>query len=68
MKLKEIFIKALIYRFMAFCIIVVISYIFTGNYETSLLIAIVGLAIKTIFYIGYELVWKKVIMKYFIRS
>jgi len=52
--------KAIGYRVSAFCLITLVSYIFTGKIEISLFIAISEFIIKLVMYYAYDVLWDKI--------
>lgn len=52
--------KAIGYRVSAFCLITLVSYIFTWKIEISLFIAISEFIIKLIMYYAYDILWDKI--------
>jgi uncharacterized membrane protein len=63
MKIKKLLIKAIIYRILSYFIALGITYLFTQNFEISLLMTIVINSVKTIYYYSYDLLWKKITKK-----
>ena len=60
---KNLIIKAIIYRVLAFGGMMIIGYVFTGRIEISLAIAISELVLKSVAYYFYDIFWKKIVPK-----
>ena len=56
---KKLFLKAVIYRICAFCVIFLLSLFITGNGIIAGAISILELISKLVLYYLYELAWKK---------
>jgi uncharacterized membrane protein len=57
--MNRLFLKAIIYRAIAFVILSIVTYLITGSIVTSALLAIMETVISTVTYILFDIVWKK---------
>jgi uncharacterized membrane protein len=53
--------KSLIYRIIATLSVVIVAFIATGNFKTSLIVGGADVVIKTALYYLYELVWARIV-------